>query len=255
MEHVSSHQVAHTWPSSEGFVILSRGQNAEPDPIRSHSVDFSVYGQNYKVKMGETIFREGNPVEGLFFLKNGLIKLSRKSLSLRGRIGGEYFLCDILGPGNYIGLTDYFEKSIHNFQAVALQPSDIIFFAKSTLQNLLDKNIALMRELLSQSLQQNLSYQQRFYQHFLASVGERIASLLLDLSERFGEATPQGVVLNLKLSRSELAQLAGTINESLSRHLGDLKEEGIIDVQGKKITIRDRRRLEAKAGYHFLAHH
>jgi hypothetical protein len=68
------------------------------------------------------------------------------------------------------------------------------------------------------------------------------------LADKFGTPSANGVSLNLRLTRHELAQLAGTINESLSRHLTELKDEGVLDVRGKEIVIKNREALVARAG-------
>ncbi len=82
----------------------------------------------------------------------------------------------------------------------------------------------------------------------MASVEERIAYQLILMSEKFGVETEDGVSLNLKLTRNELAQMASTINESLSRHLTEFKNEGLIELNGKEIIIKNKAGLMAKSG-------
>jgi CRP-like cAMP-binding protein len=84
--------------------------------------------------------------------------------------------------------------------------------------------------------------------HYLASVQERIAYQLSLLGDKFGVQTAEGLLIGLKLTRNELAQLAGTINESLSRHLTEFKSEGLIELKGKEIIIKDRAGLKLKSG-------
>jgi hypothetical protein len=71
---------------------------------------------------------------------------------------------------------------------------------------------------------------------------------LVVLADKFGVQTPAGISLNLKLTRNEFAQLASTINESLSRHLTEFKNEGLIELNGKEIIIKDMKSLMAKSG-------
>ncbi|MCB0371048.1 MAG: winged helix-turn-helix domain-containing protein, partial [Bdellovibrionales bacterium] len=84
--------------------------------------------------------------------------------------------------------------------------------------------------------------------HYLASVQERIAYQLILLADKFGVVSEKGISLNLKLTRNEFAQLASTINESLSRHLTEFKSEGLIDINGKEIIIKDKDGLMKKSG-------
>jgi CRP-like cAMP-binding protein len=83
---------------------------------------------------------------------------------------------------------------------------------------------------------------------YLASVQERIAYQILILADKFGIQKEDGIHLSLRLTRNELAQLAGTINESLSRHLTELKSEGIVDLVGKSIIVKNRQALMEKSG-------
>jgi CRP-like cAMP-binding protein len=92
--------------------------------------------------------------------------------------------------------------------------------------------------MLAQMVREVENHENNTQFHYLASVQERIWHQLNMLADRFGVIKEDGVHLNLRLTRSELAQLAGTINESLSRHLTELKGQGIIDLQGKEIIIR-----------------
>lgn len=69
------------------------------------------------------------------------------------------------------------------------------------------------------------------------NVKGRVAQVLSDLALRFGKPLPEGVQLDVPLSRQELAQLAGTVVESLVRQIGDFKREGLIEVSGRHILI------------------
>jgi CRP-like cAMP-binding protein len=82
----------------------------------------------------------------------------------------------------------------------------------------------------------------------LASVQERIAYQLSVLADKFGVTTANGISLNLRLTRNELAQLAGTINESLSRHLTEFKNEGLLELNGREIIIKDKEALKKRSG-------
>ena len=76
----------------------------------------------------------------------------------------------------------------------------------------------------------------------------RIAYQICLLAEKFGQSAEHGIKIGLKLSRSELAQLAGTINESLSRHLGVFKSRGWVDLSGKDIVVTNLEALKEVSG-------
>ena len=75
-----------------------------------------------------------------------------------------------------------------------------------------------------------------------ASVRQRVAQALLRVHDRYG--SDQATDIGVKISREDLASIVGTATESLIRCLTDLKEEGLVDTQGRDIRISDRLKLE-----------
>lgn len=106
----------------------------------------------------------------------------------------------------------------------------------------------MLKLVLEQAVSDIENFESTSQLHYLASVQERIAYQLVIMAEKFGVETPQGISLNLKLTRNEFAQLASTINESLSRHLTEFKNEGLIELNGKEILIKNKDGLMKKSG-------
>ncbi|MNT50162.1 fumarate/nitrate reduction transcriptional regulator [compost metagenome] len=79
------------------------------------------------------------------------------------------------------------------------------------------------------------------------SVRNRVASVLLSLSEKFGKMTHQGQLIDVKIDRDTMAKLAGTVTESLSRQLSELEAEDIIHREGRFIYIKNKAKLEERA--------
>jgi CRP-like cAMP-binding protein len=167
---------------------------------------------------------------------------------IRGRTTSEDYISKLIGSGDFFGFEDFFLNSQHQQEARAVKPSEVLLYPKELVQRLMETGSSLSGQLMSQVVKQMVAEEERAKYQYLASVGERIAHTLVDLAQRFGEKTPSGVLLQLKLTRGELAQLAGTINESLSRHLSEMKDENIIEVRGREILIKDMARLIQKSG-------
>lgn len=79
------------------------------------------------------------------------------------------------------------------------------------------------------------------------SVRNRVASVLISLSDKFGKESPAGLRIDVKLDRETMAKLAGTVTESLSRQLSELESEDIIQREGRYIYIRNRIKLEERS--------
>jgi CRP/FNR family transcriptional regulator len=77
------------------------------------------------------------------------------------------------------------------------------------------------------------------------SIETRISSALLEFSKKFGKNHPEGLLVELPLSREGIANYIGVARETVSRKLGTLQDEGIIKMLGnKKIIIVDRKALQ-----------
>lgn len=197
-------------------------------------------------KENQFIFKENESPKGLYFIKSGCVKLVSKRALIRGRSASPEFITKIAGNGEFFGYKALIKGVNYSFSAKTIMPTQVYLFPREIIFSIMNGPNSILKVLLSQAVQDIETNENVGQLHYLASVQERIAYQLLSLSDRFGQKTHDGVRLNLKLTRNELAQLAGTINESLSRHLTELKNEGIIDLSGKEIIIKDRNALLAK---------
>src|ERR1039458_5351329 len=78
------------------------------------------------------------------------------------------------------------------------------------------------------------------------TVRHRLASFLLRLAEKEGKRTSEGVEITLPVSNQELASQIGTVRELVSRNLSRLQAEGMLKIDGRSVTICDRKALEAE---------
>jgi CRP-like cAMP-binding protein len=231
-------------------VVLSPGRLASGKVVveSPHNELFLRSIRVTSLRVGESIFRRGDNVEGLYLLKTGVVKLTSKCAVIRGRTTSEDYISKLIGAGDFFGYQDFFLNGQHQQEARAIKPSEVLLYPKELVQRLMATGGSLASQIMSQMAKQMVAEDERVKYQYLASVGERISHTLVDLAHRFGEKTPAGVLLRLKLTRGELAQLAGTINESLSRHLSEMKDENILEVRGKEILIKDMARLMQRSG-------
>jgi CRP/FNR family transcriptional regulator, cyclic AMP receptor protein len=214
----------------------------------SNSEISQIPHQAFTFAEGTLIFKEKEKPKGIYILKSGCVKLYVNRENSRGRTTTSEYVVRLVAAGEYFGYNDMIENRFLSATAEAVQPSVVWFYEINSIMQLLGNLNPLVRELLQQSVGQVNNFEKTGQFNYLASVQERIAYRLLELSDRFGIKQGNGVSLNLKLTRNELAQLASTINESLSRHLTEFKNEGLIDINGKEIIILNREGLVAKSG-------
>ena len=224
--------------------------NSQSTPIQAVLQTLNLLGLEYSVhsfKEGENLYLENEETKGIYLLKSGCVKLCIHRNSHRGRTTTPEYVTKLVSKDEVFGYKEVIQNTERKSFAVAVKDSVVWLYSKESMLSVLKQTHPLIRAVLEQSVQEISSFEQINQFHYLASVQERIAYQLVKLSEKFGVPTVKGVSLNLKLTRNEFAQLASTINESLSRHLTEFKNEGLIDINGKEIIIINKQGLLLKA--------
>jgi len=237
------------------FVSLSRGfQGGLMQPnqeMTNNSVKSFVYDMPHEIinyREGEILFREGDAPRGLYLLKSGCVKILVNRTQSRGRTTTPEYVTKLVSVDEVFGYKALVRGSTYNIHAVAIKPTTVWLYPKEMILQSLSTLNPLVRNILEQAVDDLENYENTSQLQYLASVQERIAHQMVTLADRFGVLTKEGISLNLKLTRNEFAQLAATINESLSRHLTEFKNEGLIELNGKEIIIKDKAALLRKSG-------
>jgi CRP/FNR family transcriptional regulator len=186
-------------------------------------------------KKNQSLFLEGSFPRGVFCINQGKIKVFK-----RGDEGKEQII-HIAKEGEMVGFRAMFSGDPYNVAAETLEESNICFIAKDDFLNMMDTN-ATLRNGIIKELSKELSDRASFITNMAQkSVRERLAFALILLKTVY-EPEP------INLSREDMANFVGTATETLIRLLKDFKEEGIIEVQTRKLTILNLDRLVAIAG-------
>lgn len=190
---------------------------------------------------GQQLFAEGQPCLALYLLLDGAVKIHKISM------GGKEQVLRQLKPGQIFGAPPLFMPSgVYPATAVALEPSQVLCVPKDGLIRLLKTEPDLMLKALGQVSQQAQNMVRLAESISLSSVPERLAEHLLTLAKaQGGPKTDQ--VLILEQSQTELAAMLGTVREVLGRNLHRLRKEGVLDVSGRRIVLRDPERLKHPA--------
>lgn len=224
----------------EKYLFAGTQNYSELNPNLSYQV--------IEMKEGDVLFREGEAADGVYYVKQGCIKMVVHREQSRGRTTSPEYVTKLVSPGEYFGYKAFVQNSGYLGQAQALKPSTVWFYSKEMVLLALSATHPLIKLLLAQAVTDLQTHETTSQLHYLASVQERIAYQLILLADKFGVQVEKGVSLNLRLTRNEFAQLASTINESLSRHLTEFKNENLIEINGKEIIIKDRTGLMKKSG-------
>lgn len=193
------------------------------------------------VQRGEVLFIEGDAGTAAYFVHSGAVKMYQLSSEGRERIlhyersGGFFNLVPLLDRGPNPGTAEVLEDGV----LYELRRDDA-----DQLMGLCPVFTRAIATMLARRMR-HLAY--AVGEQSLKHVGGRLAQLLLDLAEREGQERAGGIVLP-RLSQEELASLVGTVRECVSRALSQLREQGIVRMEGRRIVVVDRRALAQQAG-------
>jgi len=193
--------------------------------------------KTFQVKKGEKVISEGDQVNGIYFVYEGVFKVHKKW-------GDKELIVRFADKGAIIGHRGLGTKnSIYPISATALEASVFCFMDLDFFNATLKVNTEFMYSLLmffADELQ-NSERKMRNLAHM--PVKGRVAQSLFSLEEQFG-STADGM-LNIVLSRQDLASYAGATYETVFRTINDLVNSKILTLEGKKIIIKDRKKMMA----------
>ncbi|APY12621.1 transcriptional regulator [Seonamhaeicola sp. S2-3] len=192
-------------------------------------------------KKGQQFIIEGAPVNGLFFILQGKVKVFRTG------INGKEQIVRFAKNGEIIGHRGFGTEEYYPIGAIALEDTALCYFSKESLQKGLRENSEFTYNLMlfyANELNRSESKVKSLSQ---MTVRERVVDTLLYINRKFGNLNG---FLNLPLSRKEYADYAGTSEEQVIRVFSALKKEGLISASGKKIGINDVELLSKEISEH-----
>lgn len=197
------------------------------------SVNFPPVVESFE--RGKTIFFPGDPAERVYFLVKGAVKLSRVYEA------GEEITVALLRENSVFGVLSLItgEKSDRFYHAVAFTPVELLSApidqVEKALQEHPDLTMLMLKGLASRILQTEMMIETLAHR----DMGSRLVSFLLILCRDFGIPTEEGIRIDLKLSHQAIAEAIGSTRVTVTRLLGDLREDGMISIHKKKITVHN----------------
>ncbi|WP_375240533.1 Crp/Fnr family transcriptional regulator [Polaribacter sp.] len=194
-----------------------------------------------KCKKGQQFIIEGAPVNGLFFIKTGTVKVFRTGINGREQIVRFAIDCEIIGHRGF-GTQEYY-----SIGAIALKDTELYYFSKEQLQKVLLENPKFAYDMMLFYANELNRSENKVKSISQMTVRERVIDTLLYIHRKFGDLRG---FLNLPLSRKEYADYAGTTEEQVIRVFSTLKKENLILAKGKKIGIINVENLKSEISEH-----
>lgn len=184
---------------------------------------------NYYQK-GETIFNEGNHPNGLYCINNGRIKIYQSGYD------GKEQIIRLAKEGDIMGYRALISGETYSASATAIEDSKVCLVPKNLFFELLSGSSDLTSKVMKLLALELKEAENKITEMAQKPVIERLAETLLMLKEYYGYEKGE-TSLNITITREEIANIVGTATETAIRLLSDLKKQGIVELDGKKIKI------------------
>lgn len=188
------------------------------------------------IKRGEILFNEGDYVNGVFCIKDGVCKVSKMSENGRDQV------IKLIKKGDLLGERSLITGGPANLTARALNDMEICFIPKEEIVRDLKRNNNFTMSMLKELAESLRNADEVIVDMAQKTVKQRLAETLIHLDKKF-EKDDEGYI-DVYLTREDIANIIGTATESAIRILSDFKKNSLIDFKGKRISILDVRGLE-----------
>ncbi|WP_299006750.1 Crp/Fnr family transcriptional regulator [uncultured Tenacibaculum sp.] len=181
------------------------------------------------VKKGEVLFDEGEHINGVFCIKDGVCKVSKMSDNGRDQI------IHLIQKGDILGERSLINNEASNLKAIAINDMEVCFIPKDEIIRDLENNPNFSLDLLRKMANSLKKADDVIVDMAQKTVKQRLATTLLFLEAKFDKNENGSIKVNL--SREDIANIIGTATESAIRLLSEFKKKKLIDLKGKEVFI------------------
>jgi CRP/FNR family transcriptional regulator, nitrogen oxide reductase regulator len=193
-----------------------------------------------QVERGEEIWHAGDLADSLTILVTGRVKV------VRHEDAGDVIL-EIFTAGETVGAIAVYGGFPYPASAVALEPATLLRLPRRDWFDLLERDPRIARSVILELTRLTTALTRKLSTMHGTRVRPRIARFFLTLAERMGTETPEGTVIDLPLSRQEIAECVGTTIESAIRVMSRWNQDGVIVTERTRFVIPSLERLAAAA--------
>jgi CRP-like cAMP-binding protein len=220
-----------------GFAATSAPEGFDLDDFER--VGLRVVERRFAPK--DMIFTPGDPDDQLYFLISGAVRLYK--------IYGDYkeATTALLKDSGVFGKLNLVEGRWQDVFAEAVTEARVASIQKAALERVIKSDPEFALRLFS-SLSERLRQSDEVIESLLhREVSARLATLLVNLGKRFGEDDREDVLIDVRLTHQDLANMIASTREAVSKVMSELQRDGVIETRNRRIAILDRSALSQRA--------
>ncbi|HUO86586.1 MAG TPA: Crp/Fnr family transcriptional regulator [Thermoanaerobaculia bacterium] len=198
-------------------------------------------GTGRDVTRHQRLFHQGDPASHLWFVASGRVKLTQVGAD------GQEVVVRFVGPGEIFAGVALLPGASYPVNAEVVEAGRLLTWPHAVVARLAAEHPQLALKTTATIAARMSELQHRFRELATERVHQRIARALLRLARQAGRRTDEGVLIDHRLSRQDLAEMTGTTLFTVSRVLSRWEAEGILAVGRERVVVRDPHRLVAVA--------
>lgn len=190
---------------------------------------FDDNGETFFYSKGDVVYRERENSNYMYLIREGVVKNYKIDEE------GKELITALYKADDLFGYTSFTQNLPYQEFATAMEDTELVGISKHDLKEVLDKNHKLTLELIELLTDNLSSIKNQLLQMAYSSVNKKTAATILRFAEKINNKPEDPI----KISRNDLASVAGVAPETFIRTLSKFKKEGLIDVQGRNIVVID----------------
>ncbi|MCZ8523875.1 MULTISPECIES: Crp/Fnr family transcriptional regulator [Paenibacillus] len=193
--------------------------------------------QERKFKKGTILFLEGDPGDEFYLIGSGVVKIYRID-------NNKEIILSLFRQGDFFGEMSLIQKGLlRSAAAETLEPCSIYTLMRSDFAGFMEHSPKLCMRLLEVTMERLRKANEQIYNLTFLDVRTRTIKVISKLAEEHGLPRSSGSLINMKLTHQQLANMVGTVRESVTKVLQELQEDDIITIDKKYILVKDPERM------------
>ena len=192
------------------------------------------------LKKGEYLYRTGEEFKGLYAIQSGTLKTMGLTVEGKEQITGFHLMGELVGM-------DAVDINQHPCNAIALEATDVCLLPFEKLEELAQQVPKLMHEIARIMSREILREENALIMLGSTSAEQRLARFLLNLHKRQIARGGDENVLKLQMTRQDIGNYLGLAFETVSRHLNHFQDDGLLEIENRKLTLLNHSALDSLA--------
>jgi CRP-like cAMP-binding protein len=188
-------------------------------------------GRSYTLPQGAFFFHQGDESRMLYVIVEGRVKLTKVTAD------GQQVIVNVFGPGEGLGIIVALNQTPYPVSAEVVEECTAVGWERDLIIELMSQNAQLALNGMALVGKRFTQMQSQFEELATQRVEQRVARTILRLVRQFGRRTDEGVLIDMSLTREDIAQMAGTNLYQVSRILSRWEQAGYIATARRQVTL------------------